>query len=58
MLIAGVISRLLDDGDIDMFDGVGGIDKLARQLCITFALHNKKFDCEKFLFACGLDYEL
>ena len=55
MLIADVIKLYLDNGENDMIDGIAGVDKLARNLAYVLSLHNKKFDIQRFLKACGLE---
>ncbi len=55
-LIAKVISLFLDNGDNDQIDGIAGVEIITRQLANIFALANDRFNEEKFLLACGLEY--
>lgn len=52
-LIAQTISDLLDDGDNDMLDGIGGMDKMAKSIADALTI-NPKFDRNRFMGACGL----
>jgi hypothetical protein len=53
-LIAKVFSDYLDDGDNDQLDGIGGAEKVARELATALEQDNPNFDRERFLKAMGL----
>lgn len=53
-LVAATISEFLDDGDNDMLNGIGGVEKLTFMLAAKLSSDNPKFNRAKFLAACGL----